>query len=171
MSSAKQKVAVVGALALVGLGLTGALRHHRDAVSEPVRSAAKDPRQVLGRPWFDHAPKSRNEEVDLWWFSSAGVGVHERGSMWRSAIDFFDFERQSSKLEITFLHDKTKQTVSFEVVDCDDKPPFNVCLDVKEALRGKKRFYSFHYDDEMDRHVPWARAWRASAESRSRAAR
>ena len=86
-------------------------------------------------------------------------------------MDFFDFERQSSKLEVRFLHDDKKQTVSFEVVACDDQPPFDLCLDVKEPLRGKKRLYSFADDDEMDAHVPWARAWRASAEARSRAAR
>jgi hypothetical protein len=170
MSRTKQKAVALGLLTLTGLGLTATLRHvHKRAPEAEV--AEKDPRQVLGRPWFDHYPQSRNEEVDLWWFSSAGIGVHERGSMWRSTIDFFDFERQSSKLEVTFLHDKKKQTVSFDVVSCDDKAPFDLCLDVKEPLRGKKRFYSFAFDDEMDAHVPWARAWRTSAEVRSRTVR
>lgn len=172
LSGTTQKALAVGVLLAAAIGAIAVLRDDpRAAPDAPPSASAKDPRQVLSRPWFDHYPKSRSEEVDLWWFSSAGIGVHERGSVWRSTIDFFDFERQSSKLDVTFLHDKKKQTVSFEVVACDDKPPFDLCLDVKEPLRGKKRFYSFAYDDEMDSHVPWARAWRSSAEARSRAVR
>jgi hypothetical protein len=185
LSTTTQKALALGVLLCGGVAAIALLRDGRagealsntpsgrdDGAHEGTSSPnAKDPRQVLSRPWFDHYPKSRNEEIDLWWFSSAGIGVHERGSVWRSAIDFFDFERQSSKLEVTFLHDKKKQSVSFEVVACEDKPPFDLCLDVKEPLRGKKRFYSFAYDDEMDSHVPWARAWRSSAEARSRAVR
>ena len=176
LSSTAQKVLAVGVLLCGGMALIAALRSRPEpgqerTYEELTSPNAKDPRQVLSRPWFDHYPKSRSEEVDLWWFSSAGIGVHERGSVWRSTIDFFDFERQSSKLEVTFLHDKKKQSVSFEVVSCSDEPPFDLCLDVKEPLRGKKRLYSFAYDDEMDSHVPWAKAWRSSAEARSRAVR
>ncbi len=178
LSNTTQKTVAVGVMLCAGVAAIAVLRNRDGSELRKTREAASgaasnanDPRQVLRRPWFDRYPKSRSEEVDLWWFSSAGIGVHERGSVWRSTIDFFDFERQSSKLEITFLHDKKKQTVSFEVVSCDDTPPFDLCLDVKEPLRGKKRFYSFAYDDEMDNHMPWAKDWRTSAEARSRAAR
>jgi len=169
----KQKFAALGVLLLGALGAIAICpSKEKDRASEDVASPnAKDPRLVLSRPWFDHYPKTRAEEVDLWWFSSAGIGIHERGSVYRATMDFFDFERQAARLEVMFLHDKKKQSVSFEVVACDDKPPFDLCLDVKEPLRGKKRFYSFAYDDEMDANLPWARAWRASAEARSRAAR
>jgi hypothetical protein len=160
------KLGAVAVLAFAGLGAIAVLRSGDRARGADVPPSAKDPRQVLGRPWFDHYPKTRRDDVDLWLFSSAGIGLHERGSVWRSGIDFFDFERQGSRLELTFLHDGKKGSVAFEVVACDDQPPFDLCLDVREPLRGKKRFYSFAYDDEMDAHVPWARAWRASAETR-----
>jgi hypothetical protein len=171
-SVTKQKLLAVLVLGAVGAGAVGLL--HGRGSAKPAAgqtSAAKDPRQVLGRPWFDRFPTSPRDAIDLWWFSSAGIGVHERGSVWRGAVDFFDFERQSSRLHIQFLQDKQEQKVSFEVVACDDKPPFDVCLEVKESLRGRTRFYSFAYDDEMDAHLPWARQWRVSAEARSRAAR
>lgn len=181
----KQKVVSVGVLLIVGVGAIAALRGRNGPAertepmdrmdrmdqTEQTRALAKDPRQVLGRPWFDRYPKNRNTEMDLWWFSSAGIGIHERGSYWRSTMDFFDFERASSRLEMRFLQDKKKESVSFEIVACDDTPPFDLCLDVKEPLRGKKRFYSFAFDDDMESHVPWAKEWRASAEARSRGVR
>lgn len=179
----KQKVAFVAALLVVGSVSIALLRRGDDGTSSsrsaPTTPAEKDratelgkePRLVLSRPWFDHYPKTRGEEVDLWWFSGAGIGIHDRGSVYRATTDFFEFERNAAKIELTFLHDKKKETVSFEIVACEDKPPFDLCLDVKEPLRGKKRLYSFAYDDELDANVPWARSWRASAEARIRTAR
>ncbi|OJY29662.1 MAG: hypothetical protein BGO98_48445 [Myxococcales bacterium 68-20] len=172
----RQKAVAVALLTLVGLAAIVALRSRpaddgARSTTETTAPNAKDPRLVLGRAWFDRYPGSRSDEVDLWWFSSAGIGIHDRGSVWRSTMDFFDFERQSSKVELMFLHDKKKELVRFEVVACEDEPPFDLCLDLKEPLRGKKRLYSFAFEDEMDAHVPWARAWRASAEARSRAVR
>ena len=163
--SVRGKLVAIVVLALAGVGVTAVARRRPDA---PPAAAAKDPRQVLRRPWFDRLPKARTDEVDIWWFSGAGIGMHDRGSQWRSTLDLFDFERQSSRLSITFLQDKKRLDVPFEVVSCSDKPPFDLCLDVQEPLRGKKRLYSFSDDDEMDAAVPWARAWRAAAEARTR---
>ena len=132
---------------------------------------AKDPRLVLRRPWFDSYPKKRTDEIELWVFFGGGFGLHDKGSMWRSTVDFFDFERQGSKVNIVFLQDKKKQAVGFEVVECHDKPPFDLCLVLKDPLRGKTRRWSWDDDADMDAHVPWAREWRASAETRARSAR
>jgi hypothetical protein len=166
-SLTKQKLGALGVLSLVALAGTTLLRSRND-VGSP---SAKEPRQVLSRPWFDRLPKSRTDEIDLWFFASSGIGIHERGSVFRATTDFFDFERQGSRLELRFLHDKAKQSVSFELVSCDDKPPFDLCLDVKEPLRERRRFYSFADDDEMNANVPWAREWRRGVEARARAVR
>ena len=181
MASSSSKKAWFGAaLVLAGIGAIAALRSGRsESESEATRHAAsssnspaaKDPRLVLRRPWFDTYPKKRTDEIELWVFFGSGFGLHDKGSMWRSTVDFFDFERQGSKVDITFLQDKKRQVASFEIVECHDKPPFDVCLVLKDALRGKTRLWSFDDDADMDAHVPWAREWRASAETRARSAR
>ena len=185
------KLGVVGALLVLSLGglsllkSTKANESDRGAKEGPTdteapptaksddgaRGSGKDPRLVLRRPWFDKLPQKRTDEIELWIFMGGGYGIHDKGSVYRSTIDFFDFERQGSKVEIVFLQDKKKQSVPFEIVPCHDKPEFDLCLDLKEPLRGHTRLWSWDDDADMDRHVPWAKEWRASAEARARGAR
>jgi len=184
-SITSQKAVVAVALIVAAAGTIGVLRcktSHcsKRAVTAPTVSAgegseaaplAKDPRLVLRRPWFDRLPKKRTDEIELWIFFGGGFGLHDKGSMWRSTVDFFDFERRGSTVDIVFLQDKKKQVAPFEIVECHDKPPFDLCLDVKDPLRGKTRLWSWDDDADMDAAVPWAREWRASAETRARSIR
>lgn len=179
MSNTAQKGLAALVLAVAGLGAVALLRgracdgSRSDGARAPAAATphAKNPRLVLGRAWFDSYPKKRTDEIDLWIFFGGGFGLEDKGSMWRSTIDFFDFERQGAKVDITFLQDKKKQVVAFDVVECHDKPPFDLCLKLKEPLRGKTTLYSWDDDADMDANVPWAREWRASAEVRARSAR
>jgi hypothetical protein len=159
-------IALTGALA-IALLRSGPADDRSSAASEGPRAEAKDPRMILGRLWFDRLPRSRTDTVDLWIFLGGGIGLEEKGAYWRSSIDFFDFERQGSRLDITFLHDKAKQAVAFEITSCDE-PPFDLCVDFKEPLRGQKRLYSWGDDEDMERNVPWSRQVRAAAAARAR---
>lgn len=176
ISNSAQKALAAVVLVVAGIGVAAALRSwdgevRRSGTTGLARPAAKNPRLVLSRAWFDAYPKKRTDEVDLWIFFGGGIGIEDKGSMWRSTVDFFEFERQGSRLAITFLQDKNKRAVGFEIVECHDKPPFDLCLKLKEPLRGKTTLYSWDDDADMDAHVPWAREWRASAEVRARTAR
>ncbi|AKV03604.1 hypothetical protein AKJ09_10267 [Labilithrix luteola] len=183
MHSAGQKllaVVIVGTLASLGLAATFTLRAAKsDAPSRPlareamnerddVDPSSKSARLLLSRPWFDRLPKSRTDEISFWVFFAGGIGFEDRGSRFRSTFDVFEFERQGSKFDLVFLQDKKRQLVPFEIVECHETPPFDLCLDLKEPLRGQKRLYSWDDDADMDAHVPWAREWRASAEVRAK---
>jgi hypothetical protein len=132
---------------------------------------AKSPRLLLGHFWFDRLPARRSDEIDAWLFLGGGIGFEEKGSSFRFSLDVFEFERQGATANLVWLADKKKQRVAFEVVACDDKPPFDLCLDLKEPLRGQKRLYTFDHDSELDQNVPWAREWRSSLEARARGTR
>ena len=177
LSNAGQKALAALVLVVAGLGTASLLRGASERCgnaqggSATATPLAKNPRLLLSRPWFDSYPKKRTDEVDLWIFFGGGFGLEDKGSMWRSSIDFFEFERQGAKADITFLQDKKKQVVGFDIVECHDKPPFDLCLKLKEPLRGKTTLYSWDDDADMDANVPWAREWRASAEVRAKNAR
>lgn len=183
MTRTGQKLVVVSVLAIAGAAAIAILRRpSSDEAKERVptasaetnddaRPAAKNPRLVLGRPWFDAWPKRRSDIVDVWAFFGGGIGLEDKGSVYRSTMDFFELERQGKKLEILWLQDRSKQTVSFEIVECHDKPPFDLCLELSPPLRGKAKLYSWDDAADMDRHVPWAREWHASAEARAKAQR
>jgi hypothetical protein len=170
MSTTSQKLLAVGALALAGLASIAVFRKPADETPR-VEPEAKNPRLVLGRAWFDKLPRKSTDTYDLWIFFGGGIGIEDKGSRWRSTLDVFELERQGDKLDILWFQDKSKQSVKFEIVACDDKPPFDLCLDLKEPLRGQKRLYGFDRESDMDANIPWARELRASAEARGRAAR
>jgi hypothetical protein len=169
-----QKLVALGLLAGVAAVVISASRGEGPAqVSRAVdvAPAAKDPRLVLGRPWLDKLPRSRTDAIELWWFFGSGISIHDRGSAYRSTMDILEFERRKDVVDLVFLQDKKKQTVKFEIVSCSDKPPFDLCLDLKEPLGGKTRLYSWDDDADMDSHVPWAREHRNAAEALARSAR
>jgi hypothetical protein len=136
--------------------------------SEP---AARDPKQILGRVWFDRLPKSRTDDVTLAIWLGGGIGLYDKGSAWRSTVDIFEFERRGDALDMTFLHDKKAASTKFSIKSCDDKPPFDLCVTFDDAPRGPKTLYGFAYDDEMDRAVPWSRDLMQAEKSRASLAR
>ncbi len=130
-------------------------------------AAAGNPRLVLNRVWFDQYPDKRTDEIAIWIFLAGGIGIQEKGSAYRATTDIFEFERQGDKLALTFLHDRKSAETRFTITACDDKPPFDLCLDFADSPRGPKRWYGFGDEDEMARRVPWGRAMLRAAESRS----
>jgi hypothetical protein len=121
--------------------------------------------------WFDHYPEKSTDDAQIWiWFGS-GLGVHEAGSFWRYAFDFFEFERQGDKISMTYLQDKKTAETRFTVTACDEKPPFDLCLDLTNALGGRTRYYGFGDLDDMAAHVPWSRSVLQAAEARTQGPR
>jgi hypothetical protein len=147
---------------LLALGVAGASALFGDA-EEP----AGNPRLVLGRVWFDRYPEKRTEEVQIFIFLAGGIGIYEKGSAWRASNDIFEFERQGDALRMTFLHDKKNADTKFTVRACDEKPPFDLCLDLQDSPRGPKRYYGFGDADEAARQIPWGQAMLKAAEGRA----
>ncbi|MBL8605783.1 MAG: hypothetical protein JNL38_00620 [Myxococcales bacterium] len=181
-SSLVSKVAVVGALGAVTLGLC--LWPKKSAPPERAAEHAagprveatdgedeKSPRLLLGRLWLDKLPAKRTDTVDLWIFFAGGIGLEDKGSSFRSTLEIFELERQGSRLDIVFLQDQKKQTVKFAVKSCSDKPEFDLCLELTPPVRGVSKLYGWGDDEEMDRAMPWGREWRKAAEVKARAAK
>jgi hypothetical protein len=191
----KQKLAVVGVIAVGALALPVVRRdradadanadananandehpqespekNEQDAVKGPAAVLDGNPRAILNRLWFDKLPRRRSDETDMWIFFSGGIGLEDKGSYFRSTFDLFELERQKDSLDIVFLHDKKKAQTKFTVKSCDEKPPFDLCLVLDTPLKGVSKLYSWGDDDDMDRFVPWGSAAKRSALERARA--
>jgi hypothetical protein len=185
-SSMKSKIAVVAALALAVGGLVyWRSDAKKDAPPPPKQTDTtatpsaddtapedgKNPRMVIGRVWLDKMPKKRTDEIDLWIFFGGGIGIEDKGSSFRYSLDVFEFERQGSKIDLEFLHDKQKANVKFVVKSCNEGNGFDLCLTLDPPIRGVSKLYSWGDDDEMDKAVPWARTWRTAAEAHAKSAR
>jgi hypothetical protein len=140
---------------------------HVEPTNDRAEPAAK-PRDLLGRLWFDKLPKKRTDEVTVALFFSGGIGLFESGSSYRFTFDLFEFERRSADLDLVLLHDKKRAQVKYTVKDCDDSPPFDLCLELEGAPRGPKKLYGFAYDDDEAASIPWARDLREAGRAMTR---
>jgi hypothetical protein len=129
--------------------------------------AFADPRAVLGRVWFDRYPEKSTDEVQVWIWLGGGIGIHETGSFWRTAYDVFEFERQGDKLSMVYLQDKKPVETRFKIAPCDEKPPFDLCLDLTTALGARTRYYGFGDADDMAARIPWSKTLLHAAETRA----
>jgi hypothetical protein len=99
------------------------------------------------------------------------VGLHESGSYWRSSIDFFEFERQGDKLSMVYLQDKKTAETRVKITACEEKPPFDLCLDLTTPLGGRTRYYGFGDADDMAARIPWSKGLLRSAAARAEGTR
>jgi hypothetical protein len=156
-------LALLCAVPLLALAVAGAR-------STPADQAGS-PRAVLGRAWFDRYPEKSTDEVQVWLWFGGGIGIHESGSYWRLSMDIFEFERQGDKLAMTYLQDKKTAETRFKISACDELEPFDLCLDLTDALGGRKRYYGFGDADDMVSRIPWSKNLLRAAEIRAEARR
>jgi hypothetical protein len=147
------------------LAITVAASHH--VTTEPLGN----PRAVLGRVWFDRYPEKLTDEAQIWIWFGGGIGVHDTGSFWRQTTDVFEFERQGDKLSMVYLQDKKTAETRVSITACDEKPPFDLCLDLTSPLGGQKRYYGFGDADDMAARIPWSKSVLRAAEARADAKR
>ncbi|APR84401.1 Hypothetical protein A7982_09750 [Minicystis rosea] len=148
------------------LAVAGAAALHHDNTSlhaEPL----DNPRAVLGRVWFDRYPEKLTDEAQIWVWLGSGMGVHDTGSFWRSTTEVFEFERQGDKLSMVYLQDRKTAETRFKITACEEQRPFNLCLDLTDALGGRKRYYGFGDLDDMAAHIPWSKSVLRAAEARA----
>jgi hypothetical protein len=163
--AARRPLAAVAALCAVPLLVLAMTRVAAGvgARSEPLGN----PRAVLGRVWFDRYPEKAADEIQVWIWLGGGIGIHETGSYWRLSTDIFEFERQGDKLSMTYLQDKKTAETRVSITTCDEKPPFDLCLDLTSALGGRKRYYGFGDVDDMAARIPWSKGVLRAAEARA----
>jgi hypothetical protein len=159
---------VLGAVAW-GEGASGTTRAggRARALDDLEVAAPRSPRAILNRVWFDKYPEKSRDEVRIWIFLAGGIGITERGSVWKSSYEIFELERADDKLSVTWLQDRKRAETRFAVESCDDTPPFDLCLTLTNPLRGSvKRYYGFGDSEDLKEHVPWAAGSLAAARER-----
>ncbi len=116
---------------------------------------ADEDRTILGRPWFDTYPKKHTDVVFVGIWLPGGLGAFDTGSAWRYTINIFEFERQRNRVFMTYLQDNEKEEITFKVTPCDERPPFDLCLDLTPLKGTSRRLYSWGDLEDAKHHVPW----------------
>ena len=163
-------LAVLAASATAFVALRNPAREKASEATKPIDRSepAAKPRDLLGRLWFDRLPQKRTDEVTVALFFSGGIGLFESGSSYRFTFELFEFERRAADLDLVLLHDKKRAEVKYTVKDCDEKPPFDLCLELEGSPRGPKKLYGFAYDDDEAASIPWARDLREAGRAMAR---
>lgn len=172
---ARRPLALVALAAAGGLGAAaaiGAAAFSSDEQDAPGQGALErpldDPRKILGRGWFDSWPEKRKDNLRFFYFGGGGVGLYEEGSSYRYAVDWFELERQGDKITVKFLQDGVTTETKFTITRCDEKYPFDLCLDLASSPRGPRRYYGFDDDDDYATKTPWAEEMLREAKARAR---
>lgn len=131
--------------------------------SEEPRATERPARLLLNRVWFDRLPEGPRDDLGVWIWLAGGIGIYQRGSAYRASFELFEFERQGHAVSMTFLHDQEQASTDFRIEECDEQPPFDLCLTLLTAPRERNRYYSFGAHEDMVEHVPWSRRILAAA--------
>ena len=158
----KKRFYTAMAVSLLVVGVSYAFR-------PSTRDVAPDaePKEILNRLWFDRLPDKAPDTYTPGLFFAGGIGLYETGSRYRSAYELFEFERRGAALDVTFLQDGRKVDARYKIAACDEKPPFNLCLDFENAPMGPKRLYGFSFDDEESKAIPWAKELKSAGRAKS----
>lgn len=153
----------VGAAAVIG---TIAIRPAGDGHARA--DAPPNPRAILNRGWYDSYPRKRTDVVKFIAFYGGGFGVYEEGSAYRVSYEVFELERQNDKMWFRFLQDGKTAESKFTITRCDEKSPFDLCLDIPDTPRGPKRFYGFDWGEDFAARIPWGPQMLVAAEAHAR---
>lgn len=123
------------------------------------------PHMILDRVWLDRYPDEARTEIHLFYWSSSGLGVYQRGSAYRGSFDVFDFRRSGHELDLAFLQDDERASIRFSVEACD-VAPFDLCLTLAQSPRGPRRYFSWSDHRAAERALPGGLLRRARAATR-----
>lgn len=151
----------LGAALLLGLGALGSTCRRCDP-------GGGDPELIFGRAWMTPAPERETDWMHGFVvLREQRLGAFYRASYWRVEQELFEFDRDDGErvLRLRFPQDDRRATVRYDVRECDDMPPFELCLELdNNPWGGPRRYYAYRDGDDEDeaarRHPGLARVLR-----------
>jgi hypothetical protein len=117
----------------------------RDAATGAA-AADDDLALIFDRPWFDRVPTDPEGPDYLHVFGLPGdmpMGIFLRASAYHVELEQFTYERAGKKVRVRFPQSDRKARFSYRLRECDDLPPFDLCLELsKNPWSGPTRYYS-----------------------------
>jgi hypothetical protein len=169
------RFALVALLVIAVAGAWYVRRHrsHRSDARDGKAGAARneDPSLVLDRLWLDSKPEKYTDYTHLFFvISAAPFGVFQQASAYRSVAELAEYKRKGDRLLMHFPQTDKSREITFRISQCDDLPPFDLCLDLSEnPWGGPKRYYGLADPDqeqelfgarrhELEHHIAKARS-------------
>ncbi len=144
---------------IVGLALlatAGAWYLHRRGDDSAERAAAweaargKDPGMVADRVWVDSKPEKYTDYTHVMLvIAGAPIGIFQKASSYQATIELFEYRRRDALLAVHFPQSGKKRETKFRIRECNDLPPFDLCLDLDtNPWGGPRRYYGMTDPDD-----------------------
>lgn len=127
-------------------------RGHRSDAADSRSGAARteDPSLVLDRLWLDSKPEKYTDYTHIFFvISAAPFGIFQQSSAYRSVAELTEYKRKGDRLFMHFPQTDKSREVTFRISQCDELPPFDLCLDLSEnPWGGPRRYYGLADPDQ-----------------------
>ncbi len=142
-------------VAIAGAWYVRRNRSHRAGQSDSRADGARteDPSLVLDRLWLDSKPEKYTDYTHIFFvISAAPFGVFQQSSAYRSVAELTEYKRKGDRLLMHFPQNDKTAEVSYRIRQCDDLPPFDLCLDLSQnPWGGPRRYYGLADPDQEQR--------------------
>ena len=175
-SSGRFALVALLAIAVAGAWYVRRNRSHRSDGPDSRSGAAhrtEDPSLVLDRLWLDSKPEKYTDYTHIFFvISAAPFGIFQQSSAYRSVAELTEYKRKGDRLFMHFPQSDKNREVTFRISQCDELPPFDLCLDLSEnPWGGPRRYYGLADPDqeqelfgarrhELEHHITDARSAR-----------
>ncbi len=114
-----------------------------------------DPSLIRDRTWVDSKPTKYTDYVHA--FIALGyvpIGYFIKASAYDVRLERFDYSGKGGKLRVIFPQSGKDAELSYQVTECNELPPFDLCLDLSDnPWGGPKRYYGMRDADAEEKHL------------------
>src|SRR6266545_2260392 len=103
----------------------------------------KDPALLLDRVWVDSKPEKYTDFSHFMLaISNAPIGLFQKASAYQATTELFEYKRRGDVLGFHFPQSGKKRETRFQIRECRDLPPFDLCLELRQnPWGGPRRYY------------------------------
>jgi hypothetical protein len=107
------------------------------------------------RVWVDSKPNAETDHVHGFVaLSYVPIGLFSKASAYEVHLESFHHTGAGGKLQIVFPQTDREETVQTVVTECNELPPFDLCLDLdRNPWGGPTRYYGMRDDGAEEKHL------------------
>lgn len=129
-------------LALVLLGILLWKWLEADATEQAVTSA--DSSEIYNRVWLDSKPDKYTDYTQVFLILDfTPLCLFEKSSAYDIHAEFCEHSKKGDEIKVFFPQTARQESFKWRVTECDELPPFDLCLTMNEnPWGGPKKYYS-----------------------------
>ncbi|HTE51596.1 MAG TPA: hypothetical protein VK698_12170 [Kofleriaceae bacterium] len=110
------------------------------------------PGLLVDRVWVDSKPEKYTDYTHaMLVLSHAPIGIFQKASAYQATTEMFEYKQREARIGIHFPQTGKKRETRFRIRECNDLPPFDLCLELGDNPWGGPRRYFGLSDPDQER--------------------